>query len=1556
MELELAFISIILKKISKNYYIIYRYERYFSIKFLLLLYYIVHQRTNSKIMNKRYLLLISFFCLCWQSDAQEYLESLQNPTTTTTLQEVQHLAESYFSNKDLGRGSGYKQYKRWEHRMERLVNEDGIIGKNFQRMTLDAGIGANAINLSNSNTRMPGGWMDLGPTSYTNGSNGYNGGLGRVNVVGFHPTDANTIYVGTPAGGVWKSTDGGSSWSPKSDALASIGVSGIAVDHSAPDTVYILTGDGDGGDTNSIGVMKSTDGGNSWASTGLSWGVSTFNRGYKLLMHPTNSAIMFVVTRNGILKTTDGWTTWSTVQSGSFRDIEFKPNDPATLYAVTSNTFYRSTDTGSNWGVIGAGLPTGESRIALAVTPANNNYVYYLAGPSTGVGSFKGIYRSTDSGLTFNAMTTAPNILGYATNGNDDSDQSWYDLAMAVNPSNEDTVLTGGINVWRSTDGGVTTNAVSKWNEPTGSFEYVHADIHELTYNPVDGKLYVGSDGGVSVSSDNGQTFTNIWDGLQIMQFYRIAGVESNPNLIIGGSQDNGSNVYSGASNILHIFGADGMDCAIDYNNPNTLYFAFQSGGFRKSINGGNTSFGIRPPGSTGAWVTPYGMDATDPNIIYGGFSDVYRSTNGGSSWNNLGSDGRGALAIGVDDPARLYAAVGNTIQMSSNTGGSWADITGPWPGLTITFITIDPADASRIWITLGGFTAGEKVYESSDAGSSWTNISGTLPNIPAFSIAYEDTGGTPMDALYVGMDVGVYYTSDITPWQLYETGLPNTPIYDLEINETNQVIKAGTFGRGLWEAPLFDVPPCDIEITNVVATATSCPTSADGTVMITATCTTCTGIDYILMPTSPPGPPIIQPNNATFINLLANSYNVTVADSSTPMCSVGWAANPIIVVAGTESVPPVIMCTSDIMQTADAGLCTTVVTYTAPIGTDNCPDAITTQTAGIASGDPFPVGITTNTFEVTDASGNSVSCSFDVIVTDDEMPVASCQDITIQLDALGAALIVVSDIDGGSSDNCSIASSSIDVSSFDCTNIGANNVVLTVTDASGNVSSCTAVVTVEDVIAPVISCLDITVFLDGSGTVSIVPADVDGGSTDACGIDTTSIDVFTFDCTTLGPNNVTLTVTDSNGETSSCIAVVTVEDNESPLTICQDITVQLDAFGMATIVVSDLDGGSSDNCSIATSTIDIEAFDCSDVGLNDVVLTITDVNGNSASCTAVVTVEDVIVPAAVCQDITVQLDANGMASITASNLDGGSADSCGIDVVSIDVATFDCSTLGLNNVILTVIDVNGNTATCVAVVTVVEENAMPVAVCRNITVPLQLDGTATITPNAIDAGSVGMGCVDGMTIDINSFDCSDIGTSVEVTLWITNGNGDTDSCTAFVNVVDSLTPTIECPEDQTVISIEPYILPDYFAQGAVSILDNCAVDLLESQQPAPGTILDYGNYIITMEVTDLSNNMASCTFRLTVEDILGVTAIPDLSSLLLYPNPAGNEVALANPRNLSLEQLSVYDISGRLIKKVSLAGMDVEKRIEISELASATYMIVITSQIGTLVKQIVKK
>ena len=517
------------------------------------------------------------------------------------------------------------------------------------------------------------------------------------------------------------------------------------------------------------------------------------------------------------------------------------------------------------------------------------------------------------------------------------------------------------------------------------------------------------------------------------------------------------------------------------------------------------------------------------------------------------------------------------------------------------------------------------------------------------------------------------------------------------------------------------------------------------------------------------------------------------------------------------------------------------------------------------ASGSTFPVGTTPVTATATDASGNSSSCTFNVTVVDNELPVVVCNDITVQLDAAGNATITTTDIDGGlSTDNCGIASQTLDVSSFDCSNVGPNTVTMTVTDVNGNVTNCSSTVTIEDNVAPTAICNDIIVQLDGAGNASIVAADIDGGSSDACGIASVIVSPSTFTCANVGSNTVTLTVTDVNGNVSTCTSTVTVEDNVPPVAICQDITVQLDAAGNATIVGSDIDNGSNAACGIASLVASPNSFDCSNVGPNTVTLTVTDNNGNTATCTSTVTVEDNVAPIAMCQDITVQLDATGNVSITAADLDAGSTDACGIATTTIDISNFDCSNIGANTVTLTVTDVNGNVSTCTSTVTV-EDNVDPIITCP-------ADITVSADPGVCDASSVAYGNATAtdacgiLTIAEDSPAVFPLGNTT-ITWTATDVNGNTATCTQVVTVIDSENPIITCPADVTVNNNPG----DCFATGVVigtaTATDNCSPPLsVTITNDAPSTF-PVGITNVTWTATDVEGNTSTCTQIITVID-----------------------------------------------------------------------------------------
>ena len=450
--------------------------------------------------------------------------------------------------------------------------------------------------------------------------------------------------------------------------------------------------------------------------------------------------------------------------------------------------------------------------------------------------------------------------------------------------------------------------------------------------------------------------------------------------------------------------------------------------------------------------------------------------------------------------------------------------------------------------------------------------------------------------------------------------------------------------------------------------------------------------------------------------NVGDNTVILTVIDVN------GNSASQTAIVTVQDNIAPTVI-TKNITIDLDVNGVASIVPSNVDNGTfDNCAFTLSLSQTSFSCGN---VGDNIVSLTAIDAHGLSTTAQATVTVRDVIAPIAIAQDITIQLDVNGVATIVPTDIDNGSNDACGV-SLALDTTTFDCLNVGENTVTLTVTDTNLNVSTVTALVTVEDNIAPVAIAQDITIQLDVNGAASIVPSDVDNGSNDACGV-SLALDTTTFDCSNVGENTVTLTVTDTNLNVSTVTAVVTVEDNIAPVTITQDITIQLDVNGAASIVPSDIDNGSNDACPI-TFALDITTFDCSNVGVNPVVLTVTDASGNFSSQTANVTVQDTIAAEVITQDIHVYLDENGATSIVPSDIDNGSNDACGIESIVLDITNFDCSNLGENTVILTVTDVNGNVSSKEAIVTVIDAIA-PIVGTQNISVTLDANGNATITP-----------------------------------------------------------------------------------------------------------------------------------------------------------------------------------------------------------------------------------
>ena len=607
-----------------------------------------------------------------------------------------------------------------------------------------------------------------------------------------------------------------------------------------------------------------------------------------------------------------------------------------------------------------------------------------------------------------------------------------------------------------------------------------------------------------------------------------------------------------------------------------------------------------------------------------------------------------------------------------------------------------------------------------------------------------------------------------------------------------------------------------------------------------------------------------------------------------------------------------------------------------------------------------------TVTFTLTDSNNNSISLDATFTIEDTTAPTmdVAASDSTVACDGTsdpsGAFAAWLADNGGGeASDGCSGVTWTNDSTGLSdaCGANGSETVTFTATDACGLFSTTSATFTIEDTTAPVIVCPgNLTAFTEDVNCGAIVflgnPIAIEEcGSVivyQTAGLDSGS--VFP-----VGDTLIEFTAEDECGNIATCEFIVTVIDNDAPEAICQDLTVILDDTGNASIVADQLNIGSNDNCGVESLAIDVDTFDCSNVGANQVTLTVTDIHGNTATCVATVTVLDNTAPIAVCQDITLELGDDGTVTIDPLAIDGGSSDACGIASYELDIDTLDCSNLGNTTVTLTVTDTNGNQSSCAATVTL-EDNSAPVLVCNDVTVELNQDGVAFITPSLVADITDNCG-TSVVTINVQEVSCADIGTPLTVTVFANDGSGNSASCSAVVTVVDLLAPEIVCPDDQAV-NLDPngtHTLGNYIADGSATATDNCTDPItIFTQDPAAGSVLGFGTQVITFTAEDEYGNVSTCSFELDIQEVLGAGDVEDFASLVLYPNPADSKVNLSNPRQIDLKNVTIYDLTGRIVNKVDLSAMGSEITIDISTLANATYMLVIEGSQGISTKQLI--
>ena len=717
---------------------------------------------------------------------------------------------------------GYKQYKRWEWFWEQRVDSLG----NFPKSNIVWEEWKKQKNNNSQTTKSNNIWKARGP--YEKSIQG----LGRINCLEFHPTDTNTMWIGASGGGMWKTIDGGTSWAPITDSLPTLGISSIVVNPNNPNIMYISTGDGEAvigglywpfgntnhGNSQSIGILKSTDGGSSWVNI---YSVNqeddaAFN---KIIINKVNPSILYIASSVGILKTTDAGNNWSILEAGNFIDIIFNPNSYDTIYASTYERYgnaqiYTSTD-----GVSFTLKKTFSDveRIAMAVSPKNPNTITIATSNKT-YHNLDGIYKSFDIGNTwtkiYDGSIYGNNLLGGMSDGTSPDGQGWYDIEIITSPIDSNLLYFGGISTYKSIDGGYNWQNETCWTDHASinmsGTQVVHADKHYFAFHPLNNNtLFECNDGGIFKIELPDTLWQDITNRIQISELYSICNAQTDSSAFMGGRQDNGTFAILNNTEI-HLNYGDGMKTAIDYSNGNYIYSSMQNGAITKHIVS-TQSYSIIsdsiPGNPEGAWLTPYLLDPVNPENIVAGYKQVYKSYDRGDSWTNISNFFNNTVPINYLDIAPtntnyIYISFQKKILFTPDNGNSWQIITGSLPtNFNISAIKVDPTNENKLYVTKSGFTADKKVFYTTDNGANWTNITGSgLPNLPTYCIEIDKSSGD----IYLGTEIGVYlFNNSDTTWSKYGSSLPNVLATDLDIQYSGSLLRVGTFGRGVWQIPL---------------------------------------------------------------------------------------------------------------------------------------------------------------------------------------------------------------------------------------------------------------------------------------------------------------------------------------------------------------------------------------------------------------------------------------------------------------------------------------------------------------------------------------------------------------------------------------------------------------------------------------------------------------------------------------------------------------------------------------------------------------------------------
>jgi uncharacterized protein (TIGR03437 family) len=749
-------------------------------------------------------------------------------------------------------------------------------------------------------------WTPLGP-----GNIG-----GRTRALLIDPQNPNVMYAAGVSGGVWKTTNAGQSWAPVADLLGNITVSSMVMEPGNPSVIYVGTGEGvaaieqdTGGDFRGAGIFKTTDAGANWTRL-----ESTRNDNFffinDLAISPNDRNRIYAATRTGVWRSTDAGMNWTRVLepknidgeivTGGCLDLAIRTDKQTDYIFASCGTFepatvYRNTDVGASGTWESVLSQTAMGRTSLAIAPSNQEIVYALAS-SIETGPYElglhAVFRSAGGGATgtwtmqasnsdatlLNTLLLSNPIVATLTNCqldlfDDFFNQGWYDNVIAVDPLDADRVWVGGIDLFRSDDGGRNFGVASYWwTDDIGANRtspYSHADHHVIVFHPqyngvANQTIFTGGDGGI-FRSDNARAavatgatatckgentavrWTPVNNNYGVTQFYYGA-VSPDGRSYFGGTQDNGTLFGTddrGVNGWKNIVGGDGGYSAVDFANPSTFYASSLFISFVKSTDGGNT-FGDATAGidDGGLFITPFAIDPSDSQRLWTGGDYIWRTLNGAARWERASSLTAGvtrvsAIAVAPTDSNRVLIGMADGY-VHRNDNALTTTGTTTWPSVRprrgwVSSLAFDPNNKDIAYMTYSTFS-GNHVFRSTDGGATWNPIEGTgsglLPDVPVHSIVVDPSNTA---RLYIGTDVGVFVSTDGgANWAVETTGFPNVITESLQLQISNGVtnIYAFTHGRGVWRAAINN-SGCSFGLSP--ATVRAAPGTTNGTISVTA-------------------------------------------------------------------------------------------------------------------------------------------------------------------------------------------------------------------------------------------------------------------------------------------------------------------------------------------------------------------------------------------------------------------------------------------------------------------------------------------------------------------------------------------------------------------------------------------------------------------------------------------------------------------------------------------------------------------------------------------------